>query len=225
MDKDQKSPWLGVETWRQAGGRKPVIGLVGGVGSGKSRVAAEFARRGACVIAGDPIGHEALRRADIRDRVVARWGKGILGADGEVERRKLAAIVFADAAQRRTLESILFPWIGERFREEIVRAQQDPGVSLVVLDAAVMLEAGWRNVCDQLVFVEAPREVRLQRLRAQRGWNAEEVEVREHAQLPLEEKARRAHHVVHNTGTALDLARQVDDLLRVWGLDKGLAVS
>lgn len=216
MEKGHIAEEMGVESWRHAGGHKPVIGLVGGVGSGKTRVAAEFARHGARVIAGDPLGHQALRQPDIRERVIGRWGSGILGADGEIERRKVAAIVFHDPAERRALEAMVYPWIGERFREEIVRAQQDPSVRLVVLDAAVMLEAGWKNVCDRLVFVDAPPEVRRRRLAEQRGWSPEEVEARERSQMSLEEKARRAHHVVANAGSPEELARQVEDLLRGW---------
>src|SRR6266496_904490 len=97
--------------------RKPVIGLIGGIGSGKSRVAAEFARRGARVIAGDQLGHEALRQPDVKARIVERWGPGVLDTSGEVERRKVAAIVFADPAELRALEAIVFPWIERRIAE------------------------------------------------------------------------------------------------------------
>src|SRR2546423_6582366 len=85
-----------------------VVGLIGGIGSGKSRVAAEFARRGARVIAGDQLGHEALRQPDVKARVVERWGRDILDADGEVDRRKVARIVFANATELRALEAIVF---------------------------------------------------------------------------------------------------------------------
>src|SRR4051794_17935282 len=122
---------------------KPVVGLIGGIGSGKSRVAAEFARRGARVIAGDQLGHEALRQPDVKARVVQRWGPNVLDAAGEVERRKLAAIVFADDAELRALEAIVFPWIESRIAEEIAKTRQDAAVALILLDAAVLLEAGW----------------------------------------------------------------------------------
>src|SRR3954467_131397 len=97
-------------------GAKPVIGLVGGIGSGKSRVSAALARRGGRVVAGDPLGHDALRQPAIRDRGVERWGRGVLGPDGEIDRRKLGTVVFADAAERRALEAIVQPWIGQQLR-------------------------------------------------------------------------------------------------------------
>ena len=195
-------------------GRKAVIGLVGGIGSGKSRVAAALARRGARVLVGDDLGHEALRQPDLRGRVAEEFGPEVLAPCGEVNRRKLGAVVFADPARRRALEAIVFPWIERRIREEVARAQGDPDVRLIVLDAAVLLEAGWNSVCDRLVYVDVPRPVRLRRLAEQRGWSEKEVEARESAQLPLTEKANRADFAVDNSGPPEALEPQLDDLLR-----------
>jgi dephospho-CoA kinase len=197
---------------------KPVVGLVGGIGSGKSRVAAAFAERGARVVSGDDLAHEALRQPAVKEQVVRRWGPDLLDEHGEVRRRQLGAVVFADPEERRALEAMVHPWIRERIRQELARAEADPGVRLVVLDAAIMLEAGWDAVCDRLVYVDAPRDVRLRRLAGQRGWSEKEVEARENAQLPLTAKAARADHVLDNSATPEHLNRQVDDLLRRWGL-------
>jgi len=166
---------------------KLVVGLIGGIGSGKSQVAAAFALRGARVIAGDQLGQAALRDADIRARVADRWGNDVLDDKGEVDRRRLAAIVFADPAELKAL-------------------------------AAIMLEAGWNDVCDRLIYIEAPRGVRLERVRRQRGWTEKEVAAREQAQLPLTEKVVRADHVLENSASLEHLDRQVHDLLHLWGL-------
>jgi dephospho-CoA kinase len=202
--------------------QKPVIGLIGGIGSGKSTVAEAFARRGAKVIVGDALGHEALRQPEIRARLVERWGPGILDAAGQVDRRRVAGIVFAKTPRARdelqVLESLVFPWIERRAREEIAAARADGRTRLAVLDAAVMLEAGWNNVCDRLVYVHAPREARLRRLAAGRGWSPKEVEDRESAQRSLTEKATRADDAVDNSGSPGEVQRQVDDLLRRWGV-------
>jgi len=197
---------------------KPVVGLVGGIGSGKSRVAALLRDRGGRVIAGDDLGHEALRQPVIRDRVAARWGKEVLDETGEINRRRLGAIVFADAGQRHALESIVHPWIKKCMADAVAQAQADAAVRFVVVDAAILLEAGWNDLCDRLVFVEAPAEVRRQRIAAQRGWTAAEVEARELAQLPLTAKAVRADYTLHNAGSLESLNQEVDDLLQVWGL-------
>jgi dephospho-CoA kinase len=203
---------------RPAKNGKPVVGLLGGIGSGKSQVAAALARHGARIIAGDQLGQAALRDPDIRARVISRWGQGIVDAGGEIDRRRLAAIVFADPAQRKELEAITHPWIRRCIRAEVEEARHDPSVTLIVLDAAVMLEAGWNDVCDHLVYVDAPREVRLERVAQQRGWSEKELEAREQAQLPLTEKAVRADHVVDNSDSLEHLIRQVNDLLHLWGL-------
>lgn len=197
---------------------KQVIGLLGGIGSGKSQVAAAFARHGARIIAGDQLGQAALRDPDIRSRVVSRWGESIVDENGEIDRPRLAAIVFADPDQRKELEAISHPWIRQCIREQVEQARNDPRVSLIVLDAAVMLEAGWNEVCDRLVFIEAPRSLRLARVARQRGWSEKEVEQREEAQLPLTEKAVRADHVLDNSASLEHLNRQVNDLLHLWGL-------
>jgi dephospho-CoA kinase len=204
---------------------KVVVGLLGGIGSGKSQVAATLARHGARIIAGDQLGQAALRDPEVRARVVSRWGQDIVDASGEIDRRRLAAIVFADPVQRMELEAITHPWIRQCIRTGVEEAREDPRVTLIVLDAAVMLEAGWNDVCDRLVYVEAPREVRLERVARQRGWSEKEVEARELAQLPLTEKAVRADHVVNNSATLEHLNRQVNDLLHLWGLARACSKS
>jgi dephospho-CoA kinase len=195
---------------------KPVIGLIGGIGSGKSRVAAEFARHGAAVISGDQLGHEALRQPDIRDRAIKRWGAGVLDAQGQIDRRALGRRVFADPGELQALEKIVFPWIERRIQEEIASARHDSAVRFIVLDAAVMLEARWNRFCDRIVYVHTPRETRLQRLAQQRGWTEKEVQARAEAQLPLTTKVTRADAAIDNAGSPDDLAGQVAQLLTAW---------
>jgi dephospho-CoA kinase len=133
-----------------------------------------------------------------------------------VDRKKLAAIVFADPGERRALEALVHPWIRRKLEEEIARARTRPKVRLIVLDAAVMLEAGWNDVCDRLVFVHADEGVRGERVR-QRGWRTDDLARREAAQMPLTQKRCRADHVLDNSSTLEHLGRQVDDLMRLWG--------
>jgi len=169
------------------------------------------------------LGHEALRQPDIKARVVERWGQDVLDTGGEVNRRRLAAIVFADIAELRALEAIVFPWIERRIAEEIARARQEAAVTVILLDAAILLEAGWNKHCDWIVYVHTPRDIRHARLAAQRGWTAKEVDARACAQLSLTDKVTRADAVVDNSGPPEALARQVDGLLRQWGVHPDLA--
>jgi len=205
-------------------GRKPVIGLIGGIGSGKSRVAAEFVRRGAVIIAGDQLGHDALLQSAVKEQVAERWGEGVFDDRGEIDRRKVARLVFADGDELRALEAMTFPWIERGIEQGVRQAREDPGVALVVLDAAVLLEAGWNRYCDRLVYVHAPRAQRLARVAAQRGWTAKEVDARASAQMTLTEKVSRADDVIDNSRSPAETARQVDDLLRRWGADPGPGV-
>jgi dephospho-CoA kinase len=193
----------------------PILGLVGGIGSGKSAVAAELARQGAYVISGDRLGHEALEQPEIRERVVRRWGSQVLAAqEAKIDRGKLGRIVFGDPSERRALEELVHPYIERRFREEIEAVQRLGGVRCIVLDAALLFETNWNKMCSGIVYVHTPRSIRLERVASQRGWSAKEVEAREQAQLSLSEKASRADAALDNTGPPARLARQVADLLR-----------
>ncbi len=194
---------------------KPIIGVVGGMGSGKSLVAQAFAKHGGLVIAADAFGHEALEQPEILARIAERWKERVLDEHGDVDRKKMGAIVFASPVERANLELLVFPWIEQRIRAAIANAQADPKVPFVILDAAIMLEAGWNNFCSKVVYVHAPRAMRLERL-AKRGWTAEDLANRESAQLPLAVKAARAHVAVDNTGSVENTHKQVDALLRLW---------
>jgi dephospho-CoA kinase len=202
--------------------RKLVLGIVGGIGAGKSTVAAEFESCGQnrCrVIAGDPIGHDALEFPEIKARIKDVWGnRGILREDGTIDRKKLGAIVFPSPVERSRLEHLVHPYIGRRIREAIDEARRDPDVNFVILDAAIMLEAGWDEVCDKIVYVDAPRSLRLQRVQAKRGWSEEDLANREAVQMPPDKKRERADAIVDNSGSP-DLVRdQVLHLVRVWNL-------
>jgi len=194
---------------------------VGGIGSGKSRVADTLARRGGRLVSGDDLAHQALRQPALREKIVSRWGRDLLDDNGEILRKKLAAIVFKSAEDRSALERIVHPWIVARIEEEVARARADAACPFIVLDAAILLEAGWQRVCDRLVYVDAPREVRLRRIAAQRGWTETELADREAAQLPLTRKRECADHVIDNSATLEDLERQVDTMLARWGLARG----
>jgi dephospho-CoA kinase len=199
-----------LEPNKQVHSTKPIIGLVGGIGAGKSLAARLFAERGAQVIDADSLGHAALRQPDIRKQVQARWGAGVMESDGQVSRRKLGAIVFADPNERAALQGMVFPWIDCHIREEIAQADAHPAVRLIVLDAAIMQETGWDRACCQVVYIDASREQRLARLAENRGWNAQELIAREKAQMDTDQKRSRADQVLMNDGSPADLARQID---------------
>ena len=195
-----------------------MVGVIGGIGAGKSVVAAAMGRRGAAVIDADRVGHEVLARPDVAADLSRWWGPRVVRPDGSVDRRSVAGIVFTDPAERRRLEGLVFPLIGRRVEAMIADADADPAVRFVALDAAVLLEAGWGHVCERVVYVDAPTEARLARLAARNGWSPAEVAAREAAQMPATERAARADVVLTNDGPSDGLQDRVDHLLSGWGL-------
>lgn len=191
------------------------LGLIGGIASGKSAVAAALARRGAVVFNADELGHQVLDEPEVRDALVARWGPSVLGGDGRIARPAVAKIVFAltpaAAAEREFLEQLVHPGIRRRI-ETAIRQLPDASIPAVVIDAALLIEAGWVAVCSDVIFVDCPRETRLRRA-ATRGWSPEEFARREAAQMPIDEKRRRASQVIDNSGSLADLEA---DVSRFW---------
>lgn len=202
--------------WRH--GTKPTLGLIGGIGAGKSTVAAALAARGGAIVDADRIGHAALEDDENKKWARERWGPRVLKHDGSVNRRELGSIVFNDPAERASLERQVFPWIGTRALAAIAAAQADPAAAFVVVDAAVMLEAGWNNVVDRIVYIDAPRELRAARLAVRSGWDEAQLAAREAAQLPADVKKARADAVLVNDAGPVKLHRQIDQLLADWGI-------
>ena len=196
----------------------PVIGLLGGIGSGKSEVARLLASLGCTVSDSDAHTRDILLRPAIRDTLVSWWGRGILTATpppaSEINRAAVARIVFADAAQRKRLESLIHPLVHqERDRLFAAARASSPPPRAFVIDAPLLLEAGLDRECTALIFVDAPHDQRLARVAAARGWSADQLAAREAAQTPLVEKCARATVVIGNSGTADDLAASVRRVL------------
>jgi dephospho-CoA kinase len=128
----------------------------------------------------------------------------------------VAGVVFDTPDERKWLESVVFPAIGRMADERIAEANADPAVRFSVLDAAVLLEAGWKDRCDRILYIDAPRELRLQRLVARSGWESAELTSREAAQWPAEEKVRHADAVVTNDAGLSELQQRIDRVLNDW---------
>ncbi|RUL88117.1 dephospho-CoA kinase [Tautonia sociabilis] len=200
-------------------GPVPVVGLIGGIGAGKSLVAAALAARGAAVLDADAIGHALLDQRPARQEVVARFGEDVLAPPAEegeaprIDRKALGRLVFSEETSLRALEAILHPRMRKTFEKAIARISRRREAPLVVLDAAILLEAGWDDLCDSVVFVDAPASSRRERLARSREWSAEQLAAREAAQWPLDRKRARADRVVVNDGSTDELKARVD---RLW---------
>jgi dephospho-CoA kinase len=189
-----------------------VIGLTGGIGTGKSEVSRILGDLGATVINADQVGHEAYTpHSQIWREVVAAFGEGILQPSGEIDRKRLGAIVFSEPDARARLNSIMHPRMAEMISQQIGELREQ-GVELVVLEAALMVEAGWNSLVDEVWVTDAPEEHVLERLRQRNSLSEEEIRSRISSQLPFEERARHARAVVHNSGSLAELRDKVESL-------------
>lgn len=191
-----------------------VLGLLGGVASGKSLVAQQLAELGAKVLDADRAGHEVLRLPQIEAAARHRWGDSILGSDGHINRAKLAQVVFAPPPagprERKVLEQWTHPEIGRLLRQQLKDLPTDTRVA--VLDAAVMLEAGWDGICEKIVYIDAPHDVRRARA-CSRGWSEADFAAREAAQESLDFKRSRADVIIDNSLSPEHTQAQV---VRLW---------
>lgn len=180
-----------------------IIGIVGGIASGKSVVSAELAALGAAVLDADQTAHEIINHPEVQQALVDRWGSSILGDSGEIDRQAVAERVFTSQtdsdAELQFLEKTLHPPIRRQFEAQLKELSKK-GVPASVIDAPLLLEAGWENLCDVVVFVDSSQAKRLERT-IQRGWSAQDFSLREQAQMPIEEKRGRATHILSNEGS------------------------
>ncbi len=193
--------------------RPLVLGLVGGIASGKSAVADAFERRGCVVSRSDSEVHALLERPEIVEKIRVRFGSDVMREDGAIDRRALGTIVFADAEARRWLEGLLHPLL-HASRQALLERAHAEGARVFVIDAPLLFEAGVDAECDAVVFVACDRAERLRRVETSRGWDEAELARRENAQMGLDVKRQKADYVVENDGGLDLLDRQVAILLQ-----------
>jgi dephospho-CoA kinase len=186
---------------------KPIIGLVGGIGSGKSFVAQIFADEGCMVIDSDQAVGEAYQRTEVREKLRQWWGGQVLLPNGQVNRKEIASRIFNDEQQRRRLEALIHPIVAQLRDEQMQRGAKDASVRAYVWDTPLLLEAGLAGQCDAIVYVDAPEAERIERVRRTRGWDEAELHRREKLQMPLDKKLDMANDIVRNTAGADDEVR------------------
>lgn len=194
------------------GAGKPVIGVAGGIGSGKSTVARLLGELGAAVISADELNREELVQPEVVETLRRWWGKHAIQADGRPDREAIRGIITKDPSQRRRLEELMHPRIARRRDELMARYTADPGVRAVVWDAPLLFEAGYDKDCDRIIFVDADEETRRERVSRERGWTPECLAALEQSQQPLDWKRSKADYTVDNGSSIEDLRRQLADV-------------
>jgi len=185
-----------------------VLGITGNIGCGKTTVAKMFEKLGAQVIEADKVGHLLLKRKKVKERLVRAFGRSILDERGEVVRKNLRGIVFKDRKKLTQLNRILHPLMAEEMKKMISSSPR----SLIVVDAAVLFEAGWQSLVDKVLVVTSSFETQIRRIKETTNLSLEELEGIMQAQLPQEEKVKRADYVIENEGSLDELESKVKKL-------------
>jgi dephospho-CoA kinase len=187
-----------------------IIGIVGGVASGKSLVTECLARLGVGIINADRIGHEVLREPEVIKQLRARWGDGVLTAEEQISRPAVARIVFApgNENERAFLDDVTHPRISQRIARQLEEWKATRAFRAAAIDAALLLETDWARHCDEIWFIEAPDAMRRERA-IQRGWTDQQWRLREAAQWPVDKKREHADVFIDNSGPADETAEQV----------------
>jgi len=185
---------------------------MGGVCSGKSAVAAEFAKLGCKVIDADKITHKMLDKKSVKYKIVGAFGESVLDAGRKIDRRKLADMVFADADRLSTLNRIVHPLVLARAEGLIERYNRQNRVKAIVLDMPLLVEVSWAKRCDRLVFVDCKRETRAARAKKMGVFNENQFKIRQNFQICLDNKLGIADNIIDNNSGFSVLAEQVAEV-------------
>ncbi len=189
------------------------IGVTGGIGSGKSTVTKILGELGAPIIDADKVGH-AIYAPDgpAYADMIAAFGRGILASDGTIDRKKLGPIVFGDAGALKRLNAIVHPKMFARMREMIEHLRAGGERNPIVVEAAILIEANWQALFDEIWLVTASQERVVERIERDRGLKPEQTEARIRAQLPDEERQKHSTLVITNNGSIDELGEKVSHL-------------
>ena len=192
---------------------KPILGIVGGIASGKSFVSKTLASLGCCVIDSDAVAHSIYRQPQVVGTLRDWYGSGVIDVNGQIDRRAIGTIVFRDPEQRKRLEDLVHPLIHADRDATMKHHASDPTIRAYVWDSPLLIEAKLHLDCDAILFVDTPHKIRLERVRQSRGWDAAELDRRERNQLPLDAKRALATDIVDGTSEESALRDRLDAII------------
>ncbi len=191
-----------------------VIGLTGGIGTGKSQVALILEELGAVVVNADLLGHQAyLPKTEAWQQIVDAFGPEVVGPEGEIDRKRLGGIVFSDPRAKARLDAIAWPQIAKLAQQQLETLRKEE-TDTIILEAAVLVEAGWDFLVDEVWVTHAPRDLVRQRLKLRDGLTMEEIDRRIEAQIPFEERLKEGYVPIENASTLEALRDRVQTLWR-----------
>ncbi len=189
-----------------------VIGLTGSIGTGKSEAARQLEALGASIISADQVGHEAYTpNTEAWGQVLAAFGDDILQDDGGIDRRKLGAVVFSDPAQLEKLNQIMHPRMARMVADKIEELRGQ-GVEVVVVEAALLFEAGWDSLVEEVWVTDSTEQVVIERLKQRNGMSEEEARKRISSQMDRSERLKRSDYVIENSGDMATLGSTIKEL-------------
>lgn len=192
---------------------KPIIGLAGGIGSGKSFVAAIFAELGCLVLDADEAVSQAYSDPDVQDQLRQWWGDQAFTPTGQVDRAWIANCIFTNSNERQRLENLLHPRVEALRQKKMEQFASNSAILAFVWDVPLLFETGQNRRCDAIIYVDSPLPQRIARVSARRGWDEKELFRRENLQLPLDKKRQMSDYVVVNAADAAETRQQVRDVL------------
>jgi len=192
---------------------RPIIGIAGGIGSGKSHIARLFEELGCAIVDSDAHVKAAYAIPEVLAKLREWWGDSAVTADGLPNRKVIAQKVFSDESERRRLEALLHPLVAELRSKQMDELAKDPSIVAFAWDTPLLFEAGLSGKCDAILFVDTSLEIRQERVARTRGWSAGELLRRENLQWPLDRKREISDYVIQNTADAGDARDQVRDVL------------
>ncbi|MHC4945246.1 MAG: dephospho-CoA kinase [Planctomycetota bacterium] len=192
----------------------PVLGLLGGIGSGKTTVAAILERNGAFVLDADRFAGELLFDPEVCREIRKTFGEAVFDESGQVDRAKLADRIFTCETDRQKIHAIIHPRVRSHFKEQVALIQDGPADKVIVLDIPLLLGSELRSLCDLIILVKSSLKTRLKRVARSRGWNQEEIQRREACQPSLEEKEAAADIIIENEGTLEQFEKEVETTLK-----------
>ncbi len=188
------------------------VGLTGSIGTGKSTVAKIFKELGAYVIDADQIVHSLLKEESVKEKIREILGN-VFDDKGEIDKKKVAEIIFNNPEKKKQLEALIHPLVFERIQEKIKNIEKKDPDAVVVVEVPLMIETGSYKNYDVVIVVYAPEEIQLKRL-LNRGMEKEDALKRIKSQMPIDEKVKYADIVIENTGTLEELKKKVENVYR-----------